>query len=128
MLCGFFGFLFEAFAEDLGPSREAIEAAVAKSLPFLETGARDSMEKRKQRFTCHNQALPVIALITARSRGITIDAEKFAAASPVHGRFSGEEPNELSGGQALTAGYALWTLEMGDWKSDETTEAVEHFT
>ena len=33
------------------------------------------MEKRKQCFTCHNQALPVMALTTARSRGIIIDAE-----------------------------------------------------
>src|SRR5213594_3318044 len=69
------GFLFDAFAEDLVPSNEAIKAAVAKSLTLLETGARGSMEKRKQRFTCHNQGLPVMALTMARSRGIAIDAE-----------------------------------------------------
>ena len=38
---------FNAFAEDLVPSHEAIKAAVAKSVPLLETGARGSMEKRK---------------------------------------------------------------------------------
>jgi len=31
------------------------------------------------------------------------------------------------GGQALTAGYALWTLEMGGWKSDGTTDAVAEY-
>src|SRR6059036_317786 len=75
LLCAFPGFLFDAFAEDLVPGNEVIKAAVAKSLPLLETGARGSMEKRKQCFTCHNQALPVMALTTARSRGITVDEE-----------------------------------------------------
>ena len=68
LLCVFPGFVFDPIAEDLVPSNEAIKAAVAKSLPLLETGARGSMEKRKQCFTCHNQGLPVMALTTARSR------------------------------------------------------------
>src|SRR4030095_16003406 len=73
ILCAFSG--FGAFAADLDPSNEAIKVAVTKSLPLLQTAARVSMEKRKQCFTCHNQALPVMALTTARSRGIGIDAE-----------------------------------------------------
>src|SRR5213592_2078519 len=75
LVCALPVLLLDAFAEDLFPSDEAIKAAVAKSLPLLETGARGSMEKRKQCFTCHNQALPVMALTTARSRGIAVDAE-----------------------------------------------------
>jgi len=47
LLCAFPGFLCDAFAEDLVPNDEAIKAAVAKSVPLLETGARGSMEKRK---------------------------------------------------------------------------------
>jgi hypothetical protein len=31
------------------------------------------------------------------------------------------------GGQVDTAGYALWTLEMGGWKPDETTAAVTEY-
>src|SRR5947207_5835755 len=73
LLLAFSGFLCAAFAEE--PSNEAIKAAVTKSLPLLEAAARGSMEKRKQCFTCHNQGLPVMALTTARSRGIAIDAE-----------------------------------------------------
>jgi hypothetical protein len=71
LLFAFAGFFFDVFAEDL-PDNEAIQAAVRKSLPLLQTAARGSMEKRKQCFTCHNQALPVMALTTARSRGITM--------------------------------------------------------
>src|SRR6266540_3157161 len=126
------GFVFDAFAEEVVPSNEAIKAAVAKSLPLLETGARGSMEKRKQCFTCHNQALPVMALTTARSRGITIDAENLQHLVQFTADFLAKNrTNYLAGrgqgGQALTAGYALWTLEMGGWKSDGTTDAVAEY-
>ena len=126
------GFGFAAFAEEIVPGNEAIKAAVMKSLPLLETGARGSMEKRKQCFTCHNQALPVMALTTARSRGITIDAENLRHQVRFTADFLAKNrTNYLAGrgqgGQALTAGYALWTLEMGGWKSNGTTDAAAEF-
>ena len=121
-----------AFAEDLVPSNKAIRAAVEKSLPLLESSARGSMEKRKQCFTCHNQALPVMALITARSHGIPIDEENLQRQMQFTADFlEKNRTNYLAGrgqgGRALTAGYALWTLEMGGWKSDGTTDAVAEF-
>src|SRR5437867_1234059 len=132
LLCAFPGCLFDAFAGDLVPSNEAIRAAVTKSLPLLESGARGSMEKRKQCFTCHNQALPIMALTTARSRGITVDEENLRRQVRFTADFLGtNRTNYLAGkgqgGQALTAGYALWTLEMGGWKSDETTDAMTEY-
>src|SRR5437867_4808559 len=132
LLCAFPGCLFDAFAGDLVPSNEAIRAAVTKSLPLLESGARGSMEKRKQCFTCHNQALPIMALTTARSRGITVDEENLWRQVRFTADFLGtNRTNYLAGrgqgGQALTAGYALWSLEMGGWKSDETTDAVAEY-
>jgi|ERR1043166_1932561 hypothetical protein len=132
LLYGLRGCAFDAFAEDVVPSNEAIKAAVAKSLTLLESGARGSMEKRKQCFTCHNQALPVMALTTARSRGIAIDAESLQHQVRFTADFLAKNRSNYlagrgQGGQALTAGYALWTLEMGGWKSDETTDAVAEF-
>jgi hypothetical protein len=111
---------FSILADDVVPSNEAIKAAVVKSLPLLETAARGSMEKRKQCFTCHNQALPVMALTMARSRGITIDPENLRRQVEFTAEFlARNRTNYLAGrgqgGQALTAGYALWTLEMGGW-------------
>ena len=116
-------------AADAIPKNEAIKAAVTKSIPVLEASARGSMEKRKQCFTCHNQALPIMALTTARSRGIKIDGENLQRQVQFTADFlARNRTNYLAGkgqgGQALTAGYALWTLEMGGWKSDETTDAV----
>ena len=126
------GFLPDALAEDPGPSVETIKAAVSKSLPLLESAARGSMEKRKQCFTCHNQGLPVMALTTARSRGMTINAENLRQQVEFTAAFLAKnQTNYLAGrgqgGQALTAGYALWTLEMGGWKSDGTTDAVAEY-
>jgi hypothetical protein len=132
LLCACSGVAFDAFAEDVGPDSKVIEAAVVKSLALLETGSRVSMEKRKQCFTCHNQGLPVMALTTARSRGIKIDTENLRRQVQFTADFLAKNQTDYmagrgQGGQALTAGYALWTLEMGGWKSDETTDAVAEF-
>jgi Squalene-hopene cyclase C-terminal domain len=115
-----------------GLTPQSIREAVSKSLPLLESSARTSMEKRKQCFTCHNTALPVIALTTARVRGFAIDEVglqqqvKFTADFLAKNR-----TNYLAvkgqGGQALTAGYALWTLESCGWKPDATTSAVTEY-
>jgi hypothetical protein len=111
---------------------EAIRGAVKKALPLLEAGAKGSMEKRKQCFTCHNQGLPVMALVTARGRGFEIDDLDLQRQLEFTAKFlEGNRTNYLSGkgqgGAALTAGYALWTLENGGWKPDDTTAAVSEY-
>jgi hypothetical protein len=132
LLLGFAGVACEGFAEEVAPDHEIIKAAVVKAVALLETGARGSMEKRKQCFTCHNQALPVMALTMAQSRGIKIDTENLRRQLQFTADFLGKNRTNYAGGrgqggQALTAGYALWTLEMGRWKADETTDAVAEF-
>jgi len=98
----------------------------------LEKAARGSMEKRNQCFTCHNQGLPVMALTTARERGFTIDAENLRQQLEFTAGFlARNRTNYLAGsgqgGQALTAGHALWTLANGGWKPDPTTDAVVEY-
>ena len=121
----------KAYADD-GPSADAIKAAVAKSLPLLEKGAKGSIEQRKQCFNCHNQGLPIMALTTARSRGFEIDAEhlqtqlQFTADFLTRNKEKYREGNG-QGGQVDTAGYALWTLDNGGWKPDGTTAAVAEY-
>lgn len=114
------------------PSDEAIRAAVAKSLPLLERGARGSMEQRKQCFTCHNQGLPLMALRVARSRGFEIDQSHFDQQIAFIAEFLERNRQKYldgqgTGGQADTAGYALWTLDQGGWKPDQTTAAVAEY-
>ena len=117
---------------DDGPSSAVIRAAVAKSLPLLEKGAKGSMEQRKQCFNCHNQGLPIMALTTARSRGFEIDGDHLQAQLQFTANFLGRNKAKYlegsgQGGQVDTAGYALWTLDNGGWKPDETTAAVAEY-
>src|SRR5262245_60858884 len=119
-------------AENGVPSAESIKAAVAKSLPLLEKGARGSMEEREQCFTCHNQGLPIMALTTARDRGFAIDAEHLRQQVQFTADFlARNRTNYLAGkgqgGQALTAGYALWALENGGCNADATSDAVVEY-
>jgi hypothetical protein len=114
------------------PTIDQIRSAVSKALPLLERGARGSMEERPQCFTCHNQGLPILALTTARSRGFTIDEENLREQVQFTARFlERNRENYLrgqgQGGQAATAGYALWALEAGGWQADETTAAVAEY-
>jgi squalene cyclase len=114
------------------PAVEAIKAAVLKSLPLLETGAKGSMTQRKQCFTCHNQGLPIMALTTARTRGLEINDEHLQTQLRFIAAFLAKnKENYLNGkgqgGQVDTAGYALWTLANGGWKPDETTAAVSEY-
>src|SRR5205823_43453 len=82
--------------------------------------------------SCHHQALPLLALTTARARGFDV-AEKdvrqqldFTAASLARGK-DGYRKGQGQGGQADTAGYALFALAAGEWKPDETTAAVAEY-
>jgi hypothetical protein len=117
---------------DEAPSAETIKAAIAKSLPLLETGAKGSMTERKQCFTCHNQGLPILALTTARTRGFEINDKHLQTQLRFIAAFLAKnKENYLNGkgqgGQVDTAGYALWTLANGGWKPDETTAAVSEY-
>jgi hypothetical protein len=124
--------LVRASRADDAPNVDAIKAAVMKSLPLLEAGAKGSMTERKQCFTCHNQGLPIMALTTARTRGLEIDDEHLQTQLRFIAAFLAKnKENYLNGkgqgGQVDTAGYALWTLANGGWKPDETTAAVSEY-
>lgn len=113
-------------------SEEAIRAAVEKSLPLLEAGARGSLEQRARCFTCHNQGLPILALTVARTRGFSIDREHLQRhlehiAGFLRKNAENYREGRGTGGQADTAGYALWTLESGGWTADDVTAAVAEY-
>ena len=118
-------------ADESAPSSKAIRAAIAKAVPALEKGAAGSAKERKC-FTCHNQALPVLALVGARKRGFSVDKEnldKQLRHTVAH--LKRGQKNYLKGrgqgGKVITAGYALWALQEGGRKPDDMTAAVTHF-
>lgn len=117
--------------EQVVPEEIQVRAAIQLALPLLEESSRGSAQQRKC-FTCHSQALPVMALSEARLRNFEIDASNYERQikhTVAHLR-KGQENyanGKGQGGGVDTAGYALWTLEVGRYPADEIVHAVTHF-
>jgi Squalene-hopene cyclase C-terminal domain len=118
-------------AGEPAPTDNEVHEAVARALPLIEKGSAGHMAERTC-FACHNQAVPILALATARSRGFPVDEEQFQKnlhfiADFLDRNRANYRKGRGQGGQADTAGYALWTLELGGWKPDRTTDAVAEY-
>ena len=112
-------------------SPDETRTAIQRAIPSLQQGAAVSVKERKC-FTCHSQAMPVIALTEAAKRGFVVDQENIQRQMQhtwdhLDNGKTDYQAGKGQGGQVMTAGYAMWTLEVGDWKSDETTNAVIHY-
>lgn len=108
-----------------------VRKAVERAIPLLEKGAQGSMAERSC-FTCHNLGAPVLALSAARDRGFRINEAQFKSVLEHTESFLKKSRDRYlqgkgPGGQADTAGWALWTLETAGWKPDDTTAAVAHY-
>ena len=125
------GQLLPPAAADERPSAQALRRAVERAIPQLQSGAAGSAAER-QCYTCHSQGLPVFALSAAAARGLAIDHEIFEQqvqhtwAHLQRGQ-SAYQSGKGQGGQVLTAGYALWTLEAGGHQPDAVTHDVVHY-
>lgn len=115
----------------LPPLDAAPRAAAVKALPLLVKAATGHAEQRTC-FACHNQALPMLAFHTAKTRKLDVADEvvqgqnehivKFIAAN-----LEKFQKGEGTGGQVDTAAYALFTLELGGYEADENTDAVVEY-
>ncbi|MDA1050831.1 MAG: hypothetical protein O3C40_10175 [Planctomycetota bacterium] len=109
-------------------SEDQIRSAVERAIPLIEAGAAGSAEQRTC-FTCHSQALPILALVEAKRREFVVDEPNLkrqldhTLAHLERGKTNYLE-GKGQGGRFLTAGYALWALEAGGHTADETTTAV----
>lgn len=113
------------------PWSQRVSAAIEKSVDLLERAAAGSASERRC-FTCHSQALPVMALAEVQNRGFEVDGKIFQSqlehtAAHLRRGLKAYREGRGQGGRITTAGYALWTLEAGDWKPDEVTTAVTHY-
>ena len=109
----------------------AVKSAVGKALPLLVKGAEGHVAKRTC-FACHNQALPLLALTTAREHGFPIADAMIKKQADFIAAFLGRHRENYrkgqgQGGQADTAGYALLALELAGHRPDATTEAVVEY-
>ena len=118
-------------SDGLDPSEDRVRAAIKKALPTLEAGSIGSANQR-QCFTCHSQAVPVFALVEAKRLGFKVDAENLnRQLKHTHDHLQRGLENykqgKGQGGDVLTAGYALWTLDEGNQPADDVTQAVSHY-
>lgn len=116
------------------PPRETadpVRAAAARALPRLTAGA-DRHAEQKACFSCHNQAIPMLAVAAAAGRGFAAP-DGFAARQAAHvaDYLAGKQEKFESGDGVLggvdTAGYALLTLELAGHKPDDAAAAVVEY-
>ena len=101
-------------------SPEAIDSAIRRSLRLLEKASAGAVEHRKC-YTCHHQALPVLVFVEARKRGFTIDEENLKRQIKQTVKYVAPRRT------AIAYGYALWALDAGGWKADETTNDLTDY-
>jgi len=108
--------------------RPALRQAIEKGLFRVEAGAAN-YTTRRDCFSCHHQALPLLAMTEARRRGFDVALKKidqqveFTAASFRH-RQEQVARGQGVGGASTTTGYALWALSVGEYKPDAVTSAM----
>ena len=105
--------------------------AVEKALPLIEKSARVSMAERAC-FTCHNHGMPFLALKAAADRGFKVDVEPRKSLlehteAALRRNRDNYAKGKGAGGQADSAGWAMWILAEGGWPADDTTKAVAHY-
>jgi squalene cyclase len=126
-LASYLGFAFAASATP----PDGVKAAVTKSVALLEKSAAEYMVQRKC-FSCHHQALHMLTFTAAKERGFAVNEKEITRQLKFTAEFLAKNRENYAmgkgqGGQADTAGYALWTLAAGGWKADETTDAVVEY-
>ena len=113
------------------PKPEAVRAAVEKALPLILKSTAQYPESRDC-FSCHHQAVPILALASAKERGFSIPEEAIGdlaehSEADLRGSIESYRKGTGQGGGVTRAGYAILTLEVGGVKPDEVTEAVAEY-
>ena len=114
------------------PGLESIRGAVVRALPLLVKASADEYPKHRDCFSCHNQAVPAVALGLARGRGFDVDEQTLRriarhTESDLNGAIEDYRKGQGQPGGVIRAGYALWALEAAGWPRDETTASVAHY-
>lgn len=113
---------------DTDSSPKQIRKAVEKSIQLLEKSSAEYL-KHRECFSCHHQAMPIVALKFLQRRGVTIDQDNIAAQVNHIRKNLLKNQTQLEngkgiGGQVDSAGYALWGLISADQSADDLTDVI----
>jgi N-acyl-D-amino-acid deacylase len=109
----------------------AVRDAVSRAIFRLETGAAN-YPKNRSCFSCHHQALPVMALAAAKERGFKVNDAVLAqqvklTLETFKPKLKDVRNGSGIGGANTTAGYALQTLRVANHSRDDITDALIEF-
>ncbi|MBL67667.1 MAG: hypothetical protein CMO74_04310 [Verrucomicrobiales bacterium] len=102
--------------------------AVAKAIPLIEKTVGVYIQKRDC-FTCHHQALPLMSLSRAKQFGFKVDDKVVKDQTAFTLEYFADRQDRLPKGQGVvggpyTAGYALAGLRAVNFKPNPTSEAL----
>ena len=117
-----------AGAADSEPTPEKIRSALDRAIPLIRKSTEVYPESRDC-FSCHNQAVPALALDLARARGFAIGEETLPAIAEhtladLEGALEDYKTGRGQPGGTTRAGYALFTLDTLGQPRSEVTDAV----
>ena len=109
--------------EELTKARRAIEGG----LRIVQKGAKNYPNNRDC-FSCHHQTLPMLAMHDVSEAGISIDEaltknQVQFIRDLFEDRLDSITEGKSLGGRSLTAGYLLWSFELGGMKKDNFSDA-----
>ncbi len=107
---------------------DAMRMAVQRTIPIIEKSAATYIGERSC-FSCHHQALTVMALSRAKLAGFTVQDNIVSAQSKFTLEYFGERKGRLPKGEGVpggsySAGYALAGLAAAKEPANETTKAL----
>ena len=124
-------------SEDAALLKSEISAAIERGYEVIRKGVKNYPEHRDC-FSCHHQALPLLAFSLNGRSSLNADSAEFFKAESTQAilKFTEEsfEPKKALmregsgvGGRALTAAYGLWTLDVGNSPRTETIDAMVEY-
>ena len=112
-------------AKEEDPSK--VRRAIEGGLRIVQKGA-ENYPKNRDCFSCHHQTLPMLAMHDASEAGISInealmkDQVQFTR-DLFEDRLDSITDGKSLGGRSLTAGYLLWSFELGGVPKDNFSDA-----
>ena len=109
----------------------AIRGSIVKGLVRLETAAANYATHRTC-FSCHHQAVPLMAMASARGHGFAINNDLFDkqvkfTLDTFQSKLKDIRNGSGIGGANTTAAYALYTLKTSGNEKNEVTDALVEF-
>jgi N-acyl-D-amino-acid deacylase len=122
--------VFFAQAPAVEAHASQVRVAIEKGLQQLERGARN-YPKHRQCFSCHHQAVPMLAMHAARKRGFAVDEklllEQVDFTMKSFATKKGLEKGQGVGGASTTVGYGVLALAAARQPRDATVAAMLEF-